>query len=177
MTSSTAPDAARHFEATIQPFGLRDMALLVLRFGMAAVFITAAVPKIIAPDLFAGNIFNYKILPPWGVNTLALVLPWLELFVGLGLAIGFWSRACAVVMSGLMVVFIIAYASARARGLDIACGCFEVGEHAKKASAMWVVARDVAMLAAALVLVRFNGGPSPLQLLRRVVRRARTSTA
>jgi len=50
--------------------------LLLVRLGMAAVFIAAAVPKIREPDLFAASVFNYKMLPPWGVNSLALVLPW-----------------------------------------------------------------------------------------------------
>jgi uncharacterized membrane protein YphA (DoxX/SURF4 family) len=147
--------------------GWRDFALLAFRFGMAAVFITAALPKIAAPDLFAGNIHNYKLLPAWGVNLMALVLPWLELFIGLGLAFGIASRAAVVTMAGLMCVFIVAYISARARGLDVACGCFEVGEHAKAQSLVWIVLRDVAMLAATLALVRFGTGPSPWAFLRR----------
>lgn len=145
----------------------RDFALLALRFGMAIVFVTAALPKIGAPDLFAGNIHNYKILPAWGINLMALVLPWLELFIGLGLAFGIAGRAAAVTMAGLMCVFIAAYVSAQVRGLDVACGCFEVGEHAKKQSPVWVVMRDVAMLAATLVLVRYGTGPSPGSFLRR----------
>jgi uncharacterized membrane protein YphA (DoxX/SURF4 family) len=137
----------------------RAILLLALRLGLAAVFITAAIPKIAAPDLFAGNVFNYKILPPWGVNTLALVLPWLELFAGVGLALGVWPRACAWIMAGLMVVFMAAFVSARARGLDISCGCFEIGTHAKPTSALWVVVRDMSFLLAALAIVRFGAGP------------------
>jgi uncharacterized membrane protein YphA (DoxX/SURF4 family) len=108
--------------------------LLLLRLGLATVFIVFAIPKIAAPDLFAGNIFNYQMLPAWAVNLMALVLPWLELFVGICLALGIWMRASAMLIAGLMVMFMIAYGSARARGLDIACGCFEVGSQAKPAS-------------------------------------------
>ena len=141
--------------------------LLVLRLGLAAVFLAAAVPKITAPVSFAVAVSNYKMLPPWGVNAVALVLPWLELLVGLCLAIGIWRRACALVMAVLMVVFMIGFASATARGLDIACGCFEVGDHAKASSPVRVVARDLALLAAALLLLRFDFGPRPLDWLRR----------
>jgi uncharacterized membrane protein YphA (DoxX/SURF4 family) len=148
-----------------------DYVLIVLRYTVAVVFIVFAIPKIAAPDLFAGNIHNYQMLPSWAVNTMALVLPWLELFVGLGLALGIWSRASAFVVAGLMIVFIVAYASARARGLDIACGCFEVGQEAKAGSAVWVVLRDVGLLVAAGLLVRFDGGPSPADLVRRAIRR------
>jgi len=145
---------------------LAGIVLLLLRLGLAAVFIRAAIPKIAAPDLFALAIFNYRMLPPWGVSALALVLPWLELFVGLALALGFWRRASAMVMAALMFVFMIAYASARGRGLDIACGCFEVGQEAAPASMLWIVTRDLGFLLAALVLVRFDGGTRPLDWLR-----------
>ena len=140
--------------------------LLLVRLGLATVFIVFAIPKIAAPDLFAGNIFNYQMLPPWGVNLMALVLPWLELFVGICLALGIWTRASAVIIAGLMVTFMIAYGSARARGLDIACGCFEVGSQAKPASPIWVLLRDSSFLAAALLLARFPAA-SPFQLGRR----------
>ena len=141
--------------------------LLVLRLGLAAVFLAAALPKIDAPADFAVAISNYKMLPPWGVNVVALILPWLELLVGVFLAIGIWRRACALVMAVLMVVFIFGFASATARGLDIACGCFEVGENADASSPVRVVARDLALLVASLLLLRFDFGPRPLDWLRR----------
>ncbi len=146
---------------------LAGWALLLLRLGMGAVFVVAAVPKIAAPDLFALAIHNYQMLPPWGVNIMAVVLPWLELVVGACLAVGIWRRASALIMAILMVVFMIALASAAARGLSISCGCFEVGEHAEKSSLVWAVLRDTGFLAAALVLVRFEQGPRPHDLLRR----------
>lgn len=160
-STATAPVADARRSARI-----RAAVVLLARLGLAAVFISAAIPKILAPDLFAGNIFNYKILPPWGVNTMALVLPWLELFAGVLLALGIWSRASATIVAGLMIIFMIAYGSVRARGLEIACGCFEVGEH-KATPAAWVLLRDSAFLAAALVVLRFGGGPSVFELLRR----------
>jgi uncharacterized membrane protein YphA (DoxX/SURF4 family) len=141
--------------------------LLVVRLGLAAVFVAAAIPKITAPAAFAVAISNYKMLPPWGVNALALTLPWLELLIGVFLALGIWRRACALVMAVLMVVFMIGFGSATARGLDIACGCFEVGENAPASSPVRVVARDLALLTASLLLLRFDFGPRPLDGLRR----------
>jgi uncharacterized membrane protein YphA (DoxX/SURF4 family) len=148
-----------------------DVILLLLRLGLAAVFIVFAIPKIAAPDLFAGNIFNYQMLPAWAVNWMAMVLPWLELFAGICLALGIWSRATAILMAGLMVVFMVAYGSARARGLDIACGCFEVGSEAKPSSAAWIFLRDTSFLVAACILARYDR--SPLQLVARRAESAR----
>jgi len=143
--------------------------LLLLRLGMAFVFVAAALPKIMAPDLFASNVFNYQMLPHWGVNVLAVGLPWLELVVGLCLGLGIWTRASALLMSGMMVVFMIALASASARGLDISCGCFEVGAEGGEGhgTLLWAVLRDVVFLAASLLLVRFQDAPRPIDLLRR----------
>jgi uncharacterized membrane protein YphA (DoxX/SURF4 family) len=134
-------------------------ALLVLRLGLAAVFIAAAIPKIRQPELFAQSIYNYHMLPAWGVNNLAIFLPWLELTLGAGLALGIWRRASATLATGLMFVFMIAFVTAKARGLDVSCGCFEVGTEAAPSNVAWVVLRDLGLLAVALVLVKWDGGP------------------
>ena len=143
--------------------------LLVLRLGMAGVFIAAAVPKITSPDLFASSVFNYQMLPVWGVNALAVGLPWLELVVGVCLGLGMWTRASALIMVSMMVMFMIALASATARDLDISCGCFDVGAEAGEGhgTLLWAVVRDAVFLAASLVLVRFADAPRPLDLVRR----------
>ena len=146
--------------------------LCVLRMGLAAVFIAAAVPKIAAPDLFAGAIFNYQMLPPWGVNVVAIALPWFELFVGCCLALGIWSRASGLLVAGMMVAFTGAFAIAKARGLDIACGCFEVGQTEEPSSVTWVVVRDLGLCVAALVVARFQDAPSLVSLARALRRRA-----
>jgi cobalt-zinc-cadmium efflux system protein len=149
---------------------LANLLLFVLRLGLAAVFIAAAMPKIMAPDLFAGAIFNYQVLPAWGVNALALVLPWLELLVGVCLALGLWSRASALMVAGMMLVFIGAFSLAKARGLDISCGCFEVGKVEQPTSIVWVLVRDCSLCAAALLLARYDGSPGLLGLGRRLWR-------
>jgi len=152
-------------------WGLGHLILLALRLGMAAVFIVAAIPKIAAPDLFAGNVHNYQMLPAWGVNVLAIVLPWLELLIGVGLALGIWSRACAATMATLILVFTSAYVTARLRGLDIACGCFEVGSEAKSAPALWIALRDFGLFLGAGLLAWFDGGPRPLAGLQYILGR------
>lgn len=133
--------------------------LFLVRMGLAAVFVGAAVPKIAAPDLFAWNVHNYQILPPWGVNSLALFLPWFELILGVFLALGWWTRACALSIAALMVVFMAAFASATARGLNVSCGCFEVGEGHEPPPLASVILRDLAFLLLAVALLRFPWAP------------------
>jgi uncharacterized membrane protein YphA (DoxX/SURF4 family) len=97
---------------------------------------------------------------------LAIGLPWLELVIGACLLLGLWTRASALLVSILMVVFIIAFASAKARGLNISCGCFEVGQAHGASSLILVLLRDAAFLGAGLLLVRVPKAPSILNLLR-----------
>jgi uncharacterized membrane protein YphA (DoxX/SURF4 family) len=150
---------------------LWNVVLFALRMGLAAVFIGAAIPKLMAPDLFAGAIFNYQMLPAWGVNATALVLPWLELLVGACLALGLWSRASALLVVGMMLVFIVAFSTAKARGLDIACGCFELGKTEKPTSIGWEIVRNFGLCAAALVVARYAAAPGLLGLARWLLHR------
>jgi len=53
-----------------------------------------------------------------------MIIPWLELIIGVFLILGIFVRESAVLGSILMILFIMAIASAMARGLDIECGCF-----------------------------------------------------
>lgn len=141
--------------------------LLAVRLGLSAVFLSAAIPKILEPDLFASSIYNYQMMPAMGVNVMAIGLPWLELVLGICIGLGLWTRANALIVSILMVVFVIAFALATSRGLNISCGCFEVGEGHAASSFLWVLLRDLAFLVAGLLLVRFPDAPAPLHLLRR----------
>jgi uncharacterized membrane protein YphA (DoxX/SURF4 family) len=64
-------------------------------------------------------------------RVLALVLPPLELLVGLALIVGVLDAGARVVVFALMLVFTIAVGTALARGLDISCGCFDTEGGAK----------------------------------------------
>jgi putative oxidoreductase len=95
-----------------------------VQLGLAAVFVVAAVAKIIDPPGFAHEIHNYKLLPVGVVNALALWLPWLELVIGLAFFFGVYRRAAGRIAAILLVVFIGALSINLARGRPIDCGCF-----------------------------------------------------
>ena len=98
--------------------------LLLLRLFVGGVFIYASIDKIYHPAQFAHAIENYRILPHSLVNIFAIILPWVELVAGLLLISGVWSGASALIISGLLTMFIIAITAGLLRGLDISCGCF-----------------------------------------------------
>ena len=97
---------------------------LPIRGYLAYVFIIASLHKIAHPALFALDIATYDILPLSLINLVALGLPWCELTAGTMLLVGYKSRVAGLMVSGMMLLFIIALFVALARGLDMSCGCF-----------------------------------------------------
>ena len=126
-----------------------------LRLGLAALFLTAVATKL--PDVrgFADELANYRLLPAALVPAAAVWVIGLELVAGVLLLLGRtgW-RGAALVVTALLVVFVLGLGQALLRGIDLRCGCFGEPEPAS----WWTVGRDLAMLAAAaLVLARGPG--------------------
>src|SRR5437667_5163526 len=91
---------------------------------VGGVFIYAGVVKALDPVRFASDIDNYKILP-WTISVgLAFYLPWLEIFCGLALILRRLYLGGLSMLTALVAVFLVATIAAKARGLDITCGCF-----------------------------------------------------
>ncbi len=95
-----------------------------IQFVLAALFVVAGFGKIVDPPGFAHEIHNYKLLPGVAVNSLALVLPWVEVVTGVALFLGIARRASARIMGVLLVVFVIALTINLVRKHPVDCGCF-----------------------------------------------------
>jgi len=98
--------------------------ILIFRFYIGSVFIYAGVIKIIDPVDFASQIQNYQILPYFTTNFFAIIIPWIEIFTGVGLIFGIFVDGSSLIISGMMFIFILAISQALLRGLSIECGCF-----------------------------------------------------
>ncbi len=120
--------------------------VLWARLILGGIFIFASVDKIVHPGAFAQVIRNYGILPDILVNLTAVVLPWLELFVGIALVAGFQLPGAAVICETLLLVFWGALVFNIARGVDVHCGCFSTNVSGKPHT-LWYLFRDTVFLA------------------------------
>ncbi len=127
-------------------FMKNDWVLLGIRLIVGGFFVYAALDKIAHPDAFAQIVYNYRILPGSLVNVLAIFLPWLELLAGMALIIGTRTVGAAAIISGMMVVFIIAVSAAIARGIKIDCGCFSTGGNGARSVGIPLLIEDAVLL-------------------------------
>ena len=97
--------------------------ILIIRLILGVIFVYASYDKILDPDKFARDINNFHIVPFGLENSIAIVLPWLELLIGLGLIFGFFIDGSSVISGALLVLFNLMILQAMLRGFNIECGC------------------------------------------------------
>jgi uncharacterized membrane protein YphA (DoxX/SURF4 family) len=97
--------------------------VVFVRVLLGIIFIAASLDKIIDPASFARDIANYHVVPYGLENVIAIFLPWLELFIGLGLIFGFMVDGASIISGVLLVLFILIILQATLRGFNIECGC------------------------------------------------------
>lgn len=111
-----------------------DWITAAFRLFVGVAFIWASFYKIVEPALFARSIWYYHMVPGDLINLMALLLPWVELIVGVCLIVGVYYRGAVLLVNLMVVMFMIALISAAARGLDIDCGCFKPGKESTESA-------------------------------------------
>jgi len=132
-----------------------DLIGLLFRLGLAAVFLVSGVSKAANPRETRVAVRAYDLLPNGLADTVAAVLPYLEIGLGLLLLLGMVVRWTAIASAVLLLVFIGGVISAAARGLNIDCGCFGGGGSVAAGQTQYVAEtfRDVGFLAMAVWLI------------------------
>ncbi|MBD3235417.1 MAG: DoxX family membrane protein [Candidatus Eisenbacteria bacterium] len=127
----------------------RALAILgwVLRVVLALVFVRAAVPKLIDPFAFATDIYAYRVIPPMWAAIGAILMAAIEMVAAVALVTGLLWRGGAIVLGGMLLVFIAMIFQAIVRGIDIHCGCFGESSHTVS---FWLIAQDCGLLLCAL---------------------------
>jgi len=99
--------------------------ILIFRVILGLIFIYASYDKILDPAGFSNNIHNFHITPIAVENLAALIIPWLELIIGVFLIFGLFLEGTTSITIVLLVFFIAILSQAVFRGIDVHCGCFK----------------------------------------------------
>ena len=105
---------------------MKDVFGLLARLAVGGVFIYAGVTKALAPaEEFAYAIESYQVLSSKLSLLAAYAVPWIELYAGLLLAAGVFTRWSALFTGAMLVFFELLLGQAWLRKLPItSCGCF-----------------------------------------------------
>lgn len=112
----------------------------------------AGIQKALDSSGAVAAVANYDVVPALLVQPAALGLILLEITLGSLLLVGLFTRLAAGGAAALAVIFLAALVQAKARGLEIGCGCF--GGTGAGEGVTWLdLLRALALLAAAVYLV------------------------
>jgi uncharacterized membrane protein YphA (DoxX/SURF4 family) len=134
---------------------------LVVRVVLATILGTAGYAKFSeAEGLQKVAVSSYRILPQSMVAPVAFGLPVLEMALAAMILLGFATRAMAICVGLLFVVFIAGIISVWVRGLSIDCGCFGGGGSVSKGQTHYLgeILRDLGFLVMAAWLMVFPRG-------------------
>lgn len=134
---------------------------LVVRVALAVILGAAGYAKFSeAEGLQKVAVSSYRILPQSLVGPVAFGLPVLEMALAAMILLGFATRAMAICVGVLFVIFIAGIISVWVRGLSIDCGCFGGGGTVSKGQTHYLreIFRDlVFFILAAWIMVYPRG--------------------
>jgi hypothetical protein len=135
---------------------------LVWRLIVGGVLLYAGFMKAIGPAAeFAAVIAAYKILPAVLITPLSIALPYIEMWIGLFILAGLYTRQISIAAAVLFSTFFIALGSALVRRIDLAsCGCFGPDT----LSPRYTILLDIVLWMFSVVIYRQSTVPPPLSL-------------
>ena len=132
----------------------QSLFVLIARLVLAGAFVMAALPKIQDPVAFATSVNAFRVIDSGLSGWVALLLPWLELVIGLGILLPTIRRASGALIALLLLLFIALHTSAWMRGLDISCGCFGAETGESTTDYRWLILRNLLLLGATILVLR-----------------------
>ena len=117
-----------------------------LRIALGLMFLIAAFPKFGDPKAFSLLVTQYQFLPAFAVNFFSVMLPAFEITTGLALLLTDFEKEASAAVLLLLVMFVVALAQALARGLGVACGCFDIEGAADAGETWFSLVRDVVLI-------------------------------
>ncbi|HPQ39083.1 MAG TPA: MauE/DoxX family redox-associated membrane protein [bacterium] len=95
-----------------------------LRWIAGGAFVYAATAKILVPCELAMDIYQYQMAPGVLINIGAIILPYVELILGICLIAGLAPRGAALGITVILLFFMVILSVNLIRGIEFECGCF-----------------------------------------------------
>ena len=137
---------------------------LVVRLALGSLFLYTGIVKALDLTATAQAVSGYAVLPGYLLYPAAFWLIFFEIAFGLLLLLGLFTRPAAAGVAVLTVIFMAALIQAKARGLDITCGCFRASTTGNEVT-LFDILRDLPILAVAIYLAARPSGPWGLDRL------------
>ena len=127
--------------------------LKVFAFGFAALFIGAAWHKLSSLDRFEAILRDYRLLPAFVSRPLTMLIPAIELMLGLSWISGLLPRITALASASLLATYALAMGINLLRGrIYIDCGCgFGASTENEQALSWSLVARNFLLIGLAVL--------------------------
>ncbi len=120
---------------------------LFVRVAIGFLFVYGGGLKLVNPQAFAKIISAYDLVPDVLLPTVAVGLPLLEIVGGACLALDV--RGSLSLITGLLLLFVVALGYGFMGDLDVDCGCFGEETAGSRKGLGWPLVRDFMLLAAA----------------------------
>lgn len=127
--------------------------IALTRIYLALFLILSGLGKINDLSGFAQSIENYRILPIYTINLIAITIPWIEVISGGLLLLGIFIKENSVIIFSLLIVFTLAVISAVLRNLDINCGC--QGTYDGQKVGLLKIVENIALTIVAFLSIKF----------------------
>lgn len=156
----------KRIKRQVQEYVYGNSLTIIVRIVIGLLFVYSSIFKIIDPSGFANSIAQYRILSDNLLPYAAIVIPYIELFAGICLLMGFNIRPAATAGIILMLVFITAIIINLAQGRTFECGCFELSHLGISETIGWgLVVRDAVITMLLWSLYYVDRHPFSLQNL------------
>ena len=136
--------------------GAKATVIVSSRLLLGFVFIYASFEKIIDPVIFSSTIDLYKATPTSINNLVALILPWIELLLGVSIILGIYLDGAIILTIILLIWFIFILSQALLRGINLDCGCFNLADKTNeidlRIKMIYRIVQDLVFLALAFLI-------------------------
>ncbi len=108
----------------VSPSSVKHLFIVLVRLTIGGTFFISGVLKVIYPDAFRKTLSTHDLFSTGTIHLISLVLPYVEIAVGLLFALGLRTKVTGRIIICLLILFTVEGWFAYTLGGAVDCGCF-----------------------------------------------------